>query len=210
MPAVSPARSREPVPLTDATPPRFDADAYLAWEAEQPEKHEYVHGEVFAMSGASDAHVTVAGNMAVVLHSHLRGGPCRVFIARMKLFVQADDAFYYPDVFVTCAEADRAQDQYKSAPTLVVEVLSPSTGAYDRGAKFASYRKLPSLREYVLIDPQRLSVDLFRRDEGGRWALYPSEAGQVVELASVGLALPIEALYEEVELVSAQARDEHP
>ena len=193
---------------TGAPTPRFDADAYLAWEAEQPEKHEYVHGEVFAMSGGSDAHVTVAGNVFMALRNHLRGGPCRVFIADMKLFVQADDAFYYPDVFVTCAESDRAQEQHKSAPTLVVEVLSPSTGAYDRGAKFTSYRKLPSLREYLLIDPQRLSVDLFRRDEGGRWALYPSEAGQTVELASVGLVLPIEALYEDVE--PAQAGPGHP
>ena len=193
-----------------APSPRFDAAAYLGWEAGQPEKHEYLDGEVFAMAGASDAHVTVAGNIFMALRNHLRGGPCRVFIADMKLHVQADNAFYYPDVFVSCAETDRAQDQYKSAPSLVVEVLFPSTSAYDRGAKFASYRKLPSLREYVLIDPQRLSVDLFRRDDNGRWVLYPAEAGHVVEFASVGLSLPIEALYEDVDLQPGQAAAVHP
>lgn len=192
-----------------APSPRFDAAAYLDWEARQPEKHEYLGGEVFAMAGASRAHATIALNVATALRNHLRGGPCSVFISDMKLHVQADDAFYYPDVFVTCAESDRTQDQYMSAPSLVVEVLSPSTSAYDRGGKFASYRKLPTLREYVLIDPERLSVDLFRRHEDGHWALYPAEAGQTVAFDSVGLSLPIETLYEDVDLQPGQAAG-HP
>ncbi|HQQ71892.1 MAG TPA: Uma2 family endonuclease, partial [Alicycliphilus sp.] len=126
---------------------RFDAQAYLDWEAEQAQKHEYFDGEVFAMAGASDAHVTIAGNLYMALRNHLRGGPCSVFISDMKLRVEEDNAFFYPDVFVSCAEADRAQSHHKSAASLVVEVLSPSTSAYDRGAKFASYRKLTTLRE---------------------------------------------------------------
>ena len=105
-----------------------------------------------------------------------------------------------------------------SAPTLVAEVLSPATSAYDRGAKFAAYRKLPSLREYVLIDPERLSVDVFRRDgdggaDGGSgpWVLYPYEdAGAVVDLASVGLRLPLAQLYEDVALQVKSASSAHP
>lgn len=179
---------------------RFDASAYLDWEAQQADKHEYLGGEVFAMAGASDAHVTLAGNLFVALRTHLRGGPCSVFISDMKLRVEADNAYFYPDVFVTCAEADRAQPLHKSAPTLVAEVLSPSTSAYDRGAKFAAYRKLPSLREYLLIDTERTSVDLFRRNETGQWVLFPHEAGgHMLELASVGLHLPLAQLYEDVE-----------
>ena len=179
---------------------RFDASAYLDWEAQQADKHEYLDGEVFAMAGASDAHVTLAGNLFVALRTHLRGGPCSVFISDMKLRVEADNAYFYPDVFVTCAEADRAQPLHKSAPTLVAEVLSPSTSAYDRGAKFAAYRKLPSLREYLLIDTERTSVDLFRRNETGQWVLFPHEAvGDMLELASVGLRLPLAQLYEDVE-----------
>ena len=181
-----------------AARPPFDASSYLDWEADQPEKHEYLVGEVFAMAGASEAHVTLAGNVFMALRNHLRGGPCSVFISDMKLRVEADNAFFYPDVFVTCAETDRAHSHYKAALSLVVEVLTPTTSAYDRGAKFAAYRKLPSLREYVLIDTERLSIDLFRRDYGGHWVLCPSEAGDTVEFARVGLSVPMERLYEDV------------
>lgn len=188
--------------------PGFDAQTYLEWESGQAEKHQYLDGEVFAVAGASDAHVTIAGNLYMALRNHLRGGHCSVYISDMKLRVEEDNAFFYPDVFVTCAAADREQGQYKSAPSLVVEVLSPSTSAYDRGAKFAAYRKLASLGEYLLIDSERLSADLFRRDEAGRWVLYPFDAAQQqVELASVGLQLPLQALYEDVRLDNASA---HP
>lgn len=186
-----------------APQPVFDAQAYLAWEAEQSTKHEYHDGEVFAMAGASDAHVTVAGNVYMALRNHLRGSPCSVFISDMKLRVEEDNAFFYPDVFVTCADSDRGQSHSKSAPVLVVEVLSPATSAYDRGAKFAAYRKLPTLREYALIDPERLSLDLFRRDgDSKRWVLHPIEAGSHVEWASVGLQVPLEALYEDVPITT--------
>jgi Uma2 family endonuclease len=186
-----------------APQPVFDAQAYLAWEAEQSTKHEYHDGEVFAMAGASDAHVTVAGNVYMALRNHLRGSPCSVFISDMKLRVEEDNAFFYSDVFVTCADSDRGQSHSKSAPVLVVEVLSPATSAYDRGAKFAAYRKLPTLREYALIDPERLSLDLFRREgDSKRWVLHPIEAGGHVEWASVGLQVPLEALYEDVPMTT--------
>ena len=186
-----------------APQPFFDAQAYLAWEAEQSTKHEYHDGDVFAIAGASDAHVTVALNIAMALRNHLRGSPCSVFISDMKLRVEEDNAFFYPDVFVTCAESDRGQSHSKSAPVLVVEVLSPATSAYDRGAKFAAYRKLPTLREYALIDPERLSLDLFRREgDSKRWVLHPIEAGGHVEWASVGLQVPLEALYEDVPMTT--------
>ena len=188
----------------------FDGEAYLAWEVEQHEKHEYIDGEVFAMAGALEAHVTVAGNLFLALRNHLRGGPCSVFISDMKLHVAADDAYFYPDVFVTCAAADRGEARFKTAPTLIAEVLSPSTSAYDHGAKFAAYRKLTSLREYVLIDPERLSVDIFRRDDSNRWVLYPSEAGQIVEFASLGLSLPIETLYEDVRFENENISSDAP
>lgn len=167
-------------------------------EAAQPEKHEYLDGEVFAMAGASETHDTLAGSVFMALRNHLRGGLCSVFISGKKLQVEADDAFFYPDVFVTCAESDRAHSHYKAAPSLVVEVLSPTTSAYDRGEKFAAYRKLPSLREYVQVDTKRPSVDLFRRGDSGHWVLYPYEAGHTVEFASVGLSVPVERLYEDV------------
>ena len=182
-------------------PAQMDVDAFLAWEAEQPEKHEFVAGEVFAMGGASDRHVTISLNVASALREHLRGGPCRTFIADMKLRVEAADAFFYPDVMVTCDPQDRGREQYKQAPLLVVEVLSPSTEAFDRGAKFAAYRSLASLQEYLMIDPASGAVELYRRDPEDHWVLYTHDARDVmedtVELCSVGLTLEGGRIFED-------------
>lgn len=177
--------------------PRFSPADYLAWEADQPVKHEYVRGEVFAMAGASDAHVTVSGNVYAVLRDHLRGTGCRTYIADMKLKA-ADNAYFYPDVFVTCSAADAKRSDIKEEAVLVVEVLSPSTAAYDRGVKFAYYRGMTSLQEYVLIDPERVSVDVFRRGADGLWVLHPFGPGDTVELASIGLRLPMQRVYEDI------------
>lgn len=149
-------------PVTNtAEQPKLDVDDYLTGEETAPIKHEYVAGEVFAMAGASEAHVTVGGNLFTLPRNHVRGGPYRVYIADMKLRVEPADTFYYPDLFVTCDPADGRENLFKRNPTLIVEVLS--TTAFDRGTKFAHYRLLDSLREYVLIEPERPSIDIFRR-----------------------------------------------
>ena len=180
---------------------RFSADDFLVWEAGQERKHEYLDGEVFAMAGASDAHVTIAGNLFIALRTHLRSGPCSVYISDMKLHAAADNAFFYPDVFVTCSQTDRAQNLTKGEPSLIAEVLSPGTAAYDRGQKFAAYRRFPTLREYLLVDSERVAVELFRRDEDSNlWVLHPFAADEQVTLSSVGLTLPVSALYEDVQL----------
>lgn len=122
----------------------------------------------------------------------------------MKVSVERVNAFFYPDIVVTCDERDRETEYYKKFPSLIVEVLSESTAAYDRGNRFSSYRKLDSLREYLLIDPDTLNVDCFRLDEtSGHWVLYPFAAGDTVELASIGFSAPIESLYENVVALSA-------
>ena len=174
--------------------PYFTADEYLAFEQESGEKHEYIHGEIYAMAGASDAHVTVSGNIFAALKSHLRGTPCRSFIADMKLRVQATDAYFYPDVFVSCKESFPARSDIKTDAVLVVEVLSPSTAAYDRGAKFAHYRRLSSLAEYMLVDIETRTVDLYRKNVEGLWVLYPYTAEDTLELASVGLSLAVDGV----------------
>ena len=184
--------------MTALAQPKFGAEDYLAWEANQPVKHEYLAGEVFAMAGGSDAHVTVSLNLASALRAHLRGTPCRTYIADMKLRVAAADAYFYPDVFVTCSAADAQQPLAKAEPVLVAEVLSPSTEAFDRGGKFAAYRSLPSLQEYLLIDPDRRSVEVYRRDASGHWVLYPYSGDEVLELVSVHLSLPLAQVFEDV------------
>lgn len=184
----------------------FSAEDYLEWEKGNEIKHEYIDGEVYPMADVKDAHATVVGNISVLLKSHLRGGPCRVYMADMKVQVEAANQFFYPDVLVTCDPADRSADYFKSHPALIVEVLSESTSAYDRGKKFEFYRQLDSLQEYVLVDPDRLSVDCFRRDTTNHWVLYPFGPGDTVELVGVDLRTPIETFYEDVTFPEKPAR----
>ncbi|MBI4756358.1 MAG: Uma2 family endonuclease [Betaproteobacteria bacterium] len=168
----------------------FSPEEYLAWESEQPGKNEYVAGEVFAMGGASRGHVTVALNVASALSELLAGGPCRVYMSDMKLEVAAAQAYFYPDVFVTCDADDHRAAQVMRAPTLIVEVLSPSTAAFDRGGKFQAYRHLSGLREYVLIDPEARSIELFRHDADGRWTLEDIAPDAALPLPSLGVDIP--------------------
>ena len=170
---------------------------FLAWEAQQPERHEFVDGEIFAMSGAEERHVTTTLNVAMALRRHLAGGPCRVLMLDMKL--QVDERIFYPDVLVTCSPADRQQSLVKREPVLIVEVLSHSTAAYDRGDKFSHYRRIESLRELALIDPATRRSDVYRKGADGLWVLHPFEPDEGIELASVQLALDAATLFAEVD-----------
>lgn len=170
---------------------------YLAAERAAPIRHEYVAGEVFAMAGASKVHGTLALNAAITLRQHLRGKPCRVWMADMKVRVKADSAYYYPDVVVTCDATDLGPDapkDYVEAPKLVLEVLSDSTEPVDRREKLLSYRRLESLEEYVLIDQNKAWVEVYRRTPNG-WVQDVYEAGESVQLASVELSVPLADLY---------------
>jgi Uma2 family endonuclease len=181
---------------------------YLAREALADEKHEYLNGFVYQlhidsitnMAGASDAHVKVTGNAHYLLKSHLRGSPCSLYMADMRVKVNnKDKAWFYPDVMVTCDPEDRQRNTMKHSPILVIEVLSPSTQDYDRGGKFAVYRSLSSLREYVLIDPTQYLVELFRLNQHQRWELFSFEgADSQIEFACIGFQCTLIELYEDV------------
>jgi Uma2 family endonuclease len=177
---------------------KMTADDFLAWDATQLARHEFVDGEVYAMAGAEERHAQAAGNVYMTLRQALAGTPCRTFMADMKLRPQTRDDFFYPDVFVTCAESDRADPLVKREPRLIVEVLSPSTAAYDRGEKFARYRAAASLQEMVFIDLDTRRVDVHRRGADGLFVLHPFEAGQDVELASVGVTITNAQLWAEI------------
>ena len=176
----------------------FGAQEYLDWEEKQSEKHEYIAGEVYGMVGARQDHVIAALNLGSALREHLRGTPCRALISDMKLSVPAMDAFYYPDVMVTCDETDKRTELYIEHPRLIVEVLSDSTASYDRGAKFAAYRKIESLQEYVLVDVERKGVECFRRKADGQWLLHDYQGAENCEFESVGLALSMARVFEDV------------
>jgi Uma2 family endonuclease len=173
---------------------------YLAAEADSPIKHEYRDGEIYAMAGGTDAHITLALNLWALLRGHLRDQGCRAYALDMKVRIEALNRFYYPDVMVTCDERDTALRTYKQNPCLIVEVLSESTEAFDRGNKFADYRHLESLEEYVLISQTCQQVEVFRRNDEGLWVLHPYGEGDLVVLASVNWAGEIADLYEDVTL----------
>jgi Uma2 family endonuclease len=182
-----------------AEAPVLSPDEYLRWETCQMEKHEYVNGEVFAMGGASRRHVTVSGNLFATLNELLAGTPCRSYMADMKIEVATKNSFFYPDVFVTCHSDDHHAELVMSHPVLVAEVLSPSTAAYDRGDKFIAYRSLPSLKEYLLIDPDHRQVELFRKGENGLWVLHDFIPNQTLQLTSVGAEISWEHLFRNVD-----------
>lgn len=178
-------------------------EAYLQLEQQSQTKQEYINGAVYAMAGASDAHVTIAGNLFARLLNHLRGGGCRVYIADMKVRILDRNCFYYPDVMVTCNPQDQTTSTYKQFPKLIVEVLSDSTEAFDRGDKFADYQTLESLEEYVLINTRHQRIECFRRDSGGRWLLQTyTETTPWFELQSVDFADSLATIYEDVILES--------
>ena len=174
--------------------PKLSLPAYLAWEEQQPERHEFYRGEVFAMVGAKRIHGRVVSNLARRVAEALDGSPCQVFHEGMKLQI-ADDAVLYPDLFVTCDPGDLATEQVFRAPTLVIEVLSPTTQGYDRSQKFALYRRLESLREYVLVDPDTRRVEAFRRGADDQWVLHDMSDSDTLEAASLDIRVPMAEVF---------------
>jgi Uma2 family endonuclease len=177
--------------------PKMTLAAFLDWENAQVEKHEFVRGEVFAMVGGRRVHGLVLGNAFASLKQQLRGTPCRVFADSMKLQIGED--IFYPDVFVTCDPNDLRTEQIFRGPKLLIEVLSPSTEGYDRGLKFALYRGLPSLLEYLLVHPDTREASLFRRGADGLFTLHDFNNEARIELASVGCVLDRDELFEGIE-----------
>ncbi len=178
--------------------PLFSTADYLAWEAAQAERHEYIDGDVFAMAGAEDRHVTVAMNLAFALRQHLSCSPCRTYMSDMRLHVAAANGYFYPDVLVTCSALDQASAMVKTEPKLIAEVLSPTTAAYDRGLKFGHYRSLPSLEEYLMVDLDTRATDCYRKGADGLWVLHPFARSADVELVSVALTMTASQLFAEV------------
>jgi Uma2 family endonuclease len=182
------------------------AAQYFAWEADQPERHDYYHGDVFAMAGGSDEHNTASLNVASAIKSHLRGTSCRVYMSDMRLELAANSHYSYPDVFVTCDPRDANADasHLKKHPKLVVEVLSPTTSEYDLGRKFEHYRQITGLDEVLFIDPARRSLELYQRtQQASQWLLIPAPEGGSVHLRSVDMELSMATAFEGIEPVPA-------
>lgn len=181
--------------------PYISPEEYLAIERVAETKSEYLDGQMFAMAGASFRHNRIIVNLATGLNSALRGGPCQVVVQDLRVRVSPEGLYTYPDVVTVCGEpefADSHEDTLTN-PTLLVEVLSPSTEAYDRGAKFQHYRTLSTLKQYVLVAQEEPLVEVYTRQEGGGWLLREFRGQEATaELTAVNCHLPLVEIYRDL------------
>jgi Uma2 family endonuclease len=182
---------------------RYSFEDYLAAEREAEIRHEYVDGQVFDMVGATENHNIIVANLTALLVNQMKGRPCLVYATDMKVRIDVADACKYPDVTALCGERKFFNDRRDVLlnPSLIIEVLSDSTEAYDRGENFALYRQLPSLREYVLVSQARWRVEVYARQPDGRWLLTEySGANDEVPLETVDCVLSLQEIYDKTEL----------
>jgi Uma2 family endonuclease len=190
------------VPKTVLTP-----EEYLHKDRQADFKSEFFRGEMFAMAGASAKHNLIVLNAGSVLREQLKKSPCRVYPSDLRLQVQATGLFTYPDLSVVCGEPEFVYDKGDVLinPDVIVEVLSESTEAYDRGKKFEHYRQIPSLKQYVLITQDRHSVEVFTRTGTDEWTLRAEQSASAsVELTSIKCSLPLTEVYDKVDFETDQ------
>lgn len=189
--------------LTYMTP-----EEYLDWEEEQPLKYGYIDGKIYDMTGGTIPHTDIALNLASALKTYLRGKGCKVLMSDAKVGASKKGPFHYPDVMVSCDPRDKKARKVIYYPCLIVEVLSPSTEAFDRGDKFKHYRQISTLKEYVLISADKMSLDCYRLNEKNKWELTSYSLDEInlspedveIELTSINYSCPLSSIYEEVAL----------
>ncbi len=196
-----PSMVREPIQVYGMR--KMSVAEYLEWESTQEEKHEYYQGEVFAMSGPKLPHICIADDLSYQLRKRFEGRDCQSFSSDLRVHIKKNSLFTYPDLSVVCGKLETLDDDNWNLvnPSVIFEVLSASTRAYDRGMKFKLYRDIPSLREYVMVDSESIKVESWFLDDDGQWSLavYDDPAGQMI-LRSLGLAIPIREIYTRTQL----------
>lgn len=178
--------------------PQLTPEEYFAWSEKQLEKYEYISGEVSVMCGGSNNHINhgrITVKVAVILDTHLDESSCFVGNSDIRVNLVETSNYTYPDLSVTCDERDQTTTQYITYPCLLVEVLSDSTEAYDRGNKFRMYRQNPSLQDYLLVSSTSIEMDLYHKNDAGEWIIINYQVGDTVELKSINLSFAIEQVY---------------
>ncbi len=190
--------------MTSVAKDYYTPQEYLALERAAEYKSEYINGQIYAMSGASRGHNLIAGNVFRDISSQLRGRPCEVYVSDMRVQVSPTGMYTYPDVVAVCDEPRFEAEDTLLNPTVIVEVLSPSTEAYDRGEKFAHYRRLASLTDYLLVSQDKVRLEHYTRQSGGdQWILTEvSGLDGVLHLASIDCKLALSNVYEKVGMPS--------
>lgn len=182
----------------------FTIEEYLEMETAAIEKSEYYKGEIFAMSGALLPHNIITVNTLSYLHQKLKGKSCRPFNSDMRIHIEKNTLFTYPDISVVCNEPKTLNDDNFNLlnPNIIVEVLSKSTKNYDRGDKFKLYRDIKTLREYILIDSLTVNIEVFRFKEHNHWELEEYEAVEdTLQIPTLQLSIPLREIYEGTELL---------
>lgn len=174
---------------------------YLAYYADSDERYELINGQIYAMIGSTGQHNILIGNLQTAFNIHLKGKPCIPFTESMRVLVA--DNFYYPDVVIDCG-FDEDNPLFAGEPTLIIEVLSNSTRHKDLTQKFTDYQKILTLQEYVIVEQDRVQIDIFRRSEDWQGTRYQS--GDNVTFESIGLTLPIEEIYYRVTIAQTQVK----
>lgn len=174
------------------------AEEYLAFEREAEDRHEYYKGEIFMMSGASYKHNVIEDNVRGTLHSFLKGRKCRSFGSNLRVHIPKNTLFTYPDILIVCGEPQFAYDQFDTLinPSVLIEILSSSTGNYDRGAKFDLYREIETLKEYILIDSTSIHVVHYTKNDDATWTLWESKnVEDSFSISTIGLQLHLREVY---------------
>jgi Uma2 family endonuclease len=175
--------------------PQLTPKEYFAWEEKQLHKHEYIEGQVYGMSGGSRNHSLIAVRFTTLFSNHLDGSGCEVGNSDLRVKIVKTENYIYPDVSVTCDDRDKTSTQYITYPSLIVEVLSPSTEAYDRGGKFRLYANNPVLQDYLLVSSTSIEIDLYHKKENGEWIIINYKEGDMIELKSINLTFAIAQIY---------------
>jgi Uma2 family endonuclease len=178
----------------------FTFKEFFAWEERQLERHEYIGGKAREISSSTVAHSRISVKVAALLDEHLRCSEYITLNCSCLVHIAGSNDYTYPDISVTCDDRDRTTTKYITYPCLLVEVLSDSTEAYDRGGKFRMYRKNPILQDYILVSSDKIEIDLYRKTESGSWEIINYQAGDTIELKSINLTFPIERIYEGINL----------
>jgi Uma2 family endonuclease len=180
--------------------PLLTPEEYLARERDAPSKSEYIAGEIFAMAGGSPEHTAITSDTHVALANGLRGGPCEVYNSDLKVRISDAGPFFYPDLTVICGDPQFDFDDCLRNPTVIIEVASQSTALYDRSDKFSHYRRFPSLRDYVLIEQNRVWVEHWARGENGLWTLVGehTEVTDRLNLTTLHVTVPLAEIYRRV------------
>ena len=181
--------------------PLLTPEEYFSWEAQQSEKYEYIEGRVYAMGGGTVNHSRIAVRFTTLLETHLENTDCFTGNSDLKVNIFETNDYTYPDASVTCDDRDKIASQYITYPCLIVEVLSDSTEAYDRGGKFRLYRRNPVLKDYLLVSSTRIEMDLYHKNQEGQWIIFSFQPGDTIGLESIHLSFPIEMVYRGLNLI---------